>query len=69
MNAPLNDAVRQALENVTLDDKPQCGLVHKYTLGCAEHRGEGHPAPRARRCVMNAPLNMPCAKRWKDHAG
>ena len=35
MNAPLNDAVRKALENVTLDDKPQCGLAHKYTLGCA----------------------------------
>ena len=39
MNAPLNDAVRQALENVTLDDKPQCGLVHKYTLGCAAAQG------------------------------
>ena len=39
MNAPLNDAVRKALENVTLDDKPQCGLAHKYTLGCAAAQG------------------------------
>ena len=39
MNAPLNDAMRQALENVTLDDKPQCGLAHKYTRGCAAAQG------------------------------
>ena len=39
MNAPLNDAVRKALENVTLDDKLPCSLVHKYTLGCAAAQG------------------------------
>ena len=39
MNAPLNNAVRQALENITLDDKPQCGLAHKYTLVCAAAQG------------------------------
>ena len=32
MNAPLNNAVRLALENVTLDDKLQRGLQHKYTV-------------------------------------
>lgn len=42
MNAPLNDAVRRALENVTLDDKPQPGLHHTYTVdSAAGHRGFG----------------------------
>ena len=42
MNAPMNDAVRQALENVTLDDKLQSGSQHNYTVGCAaDHCGFG----------------------------
>lgn len=42
MNAPLKDAVRRALENVTLDDKLQGGLHHKYTVdSTAGHGGWG----------------------------
>jgi hypothetical protein len=37
MNAPLPDAIRKALESVTLDDSPRCGLrrSHRVSVGCA----------------------------------
>ena len=47
MNAPLNDTVRRALENVMLDDKLQCSLAHKYTLGCAAAQGGWGIQPHA----------------------
>lgn len=42
MNAPLPEHLRCALETVTLDDKPLCGLLHTYAAGgAAACRGYG----------------------------
>ncbi|MDB5893299.1 MAG: hypothetical protein JWQ88_830 [Rhodoferax sp.] len=44
MNAPLPEHIRKALETVTLDDNPQCGLRrrHKYrAVGEAGRAGFG----------------------------
>ena len=40
MNAPLPDAIRQAMERATLDDRPLGGRrrSHRYTAGCAAAR-------------------------------
>jgi len=52
MNAPLNDAVRLALENVTLHDKLQRGLQHKYTVDSAA----GHGGCGVQRCKQGGAL-------------
>ncbi len=43
MNAPLPESIRQALETVTLDDNPPCGLRlrHKDAGGTAARSGFG----------------------------
>ena len=52
MNAPLNNAVRLALENVTLDDKLLRGLQHKYTVSSAA----GHSGWGVQRCKQGGVL-------------
>lgn len=42
MNAPLPEHIRKALETVSLEDSPHCGLQHNYAAsGAAGRSGFG----------------------------